>query len=150
MSSKKQQQKEKKKKNREKKVIEKLSKKRDLLRKERKAVEIQRRQEEESQNLVHGKLKPIVNDYQKAEKVKANKEQSALSQLEKNLKILEALENEYDREASMRNEVNKSLESEGHLTMSEKMDALHKKALEIAKNKEIDSDPENLSNEENL
>ena len=150
MSSKKQ--KEKKKRDREKRVEEKIFKRREALRKERKTFELQRRQEEEAQNLVHGKIKPIVNDYSKLEEVKSNKEKIALDQLEKNLKILEALEEEYDRESKMRENINETLESEGHLTMAEKMDALHKKALEMAESKAntTDNKEQNLAQEENL
>lgn len=150
MSSKKQ--KEKKKKDRERRVEEKIFVRREALRKERKTLELQRRQEEEAQDLVHGKPKPIVNDYSRVEEVKAKKEKTALEQLEKNLKILEALEEEYDRESKMRENINEALESEGHLTMAEKMDALHKKALEMAESKMAvsDNNEQNLAQEENL
>jgi hypothetical protein len=150
MSSKKQ--KEKKKKNREKRVEQKIFVRREALRKERKTLELQRRQEEEAQDLVHGKLKPIVNDHSRFEEVKSKKERVALDQLEKNLKILEALEEEYDKESKMRENINEVLESEGHLTMAEKMDALHKKALEMAESKMpiSDNNEQNLAQEENL
>lgn len=148
MSSKKQ--KEKKKKDREKKVEEKVFKRREALRKERKTLEMQQRQEQEADNLVRGKLKPIVNDFKKVEEIKSNKEQNALSQLQKNLQILEALEKEYDREKALRNQINETLEAEGHMTMSEKMEALHQKALEFAKQKEIAEESENMQQEENL
>lgn len=146
-------QKEKKIKDRERKVEEKLKKRRDALRKEKKIMDLQKRQEEEAQNLVQGKLRPIVNDYEKVSEIKENKNASALSQLQKNLEILKALEQEYDKEQQVRNSINETLESEGHLTMAEKMDALHKKALELAQSRKeeaLSDSSQNLSVSENL
>lgn len=150
MATKKERQKEKKKKNREKRVEEKIVKRREALRQERKVMGVQKIQEEEAQSLIHGKLKPIVNNYERTEETKANKGKNAMSQLENNLKILQALEEEYDRENAMRANINQTLESEGHLTMAEKMEALHQKALELAKLKEEVSNLENLDQTENL
>jgi hypothetical protein len=124
MSSKKQ--KEKKKKEREKTVRTKILKQRANLRAERKL----KKQEDLMDRLSEPILKPIVNDLEAIEE----KEQKAVNireQLEKNLKILEALEQEYDQEQQRRVELNQKLESEGHKSIREKLDALHQKALEV-------------------
>ena len=54
-----------------------------------------------------------------------------LEQLKKNLEILEALEKEYEAEQNRRDNMNEQLESEGHKSMKEKLDALHEKALQL-------------------
>ena len=58
------------------------------------------------------------------------KEELIKEQLEKNLKILQALEDQYDLEQKNRTELNQRLESEGHFTLREKLDALHKNNLD--------------------
>ena len=53
--------------------------------------------------------------------------------LKKNLEILRELEQQYEQEQAVRKNLNDKLESEGYLTMKEKMDALHEKALKTQK-----------------
>jgi hypothetical protein len=79
--------------------------------------------------LINGKRKPIINNLD----VMADRRDAVHSQLEKNLEILKALEEEYDAEQERRKEVNESLEEEGHVTLKEKLDALHAKTLEKLK-----------------
>ena len=143
--------KEKKKQDRKKKVEQKVFVRREALRKERKALTLQQRQEEEAQKLVNGRIKPIVNNYSEFED-RELKDKLVVEQLERNLKLLEALEQDYDREQNARQNINDTLESEGHLTMAEKMEALHQKALEMAREKSSESsgNEQNLSQEENL
>ena len=50
---------------------------------------------------------------------------STLAQLEKNVQILKALEAEYENSEEARAERVKELESQGHLTLEEKFNALH-------------------------
>ena len=50
-----------------------------------------------------------------------------LSKLEKNAELLRALESEYEKELENKKIINKKLESEGHVTLEEKMSALEKK-----------------------
>ncbi len=52
------------------------------------------------------------------------------AQLERNVEILKALEEEYDQEISKKQALNQELEVQGNLTPEEKMNALHKKAVE--------------------
>lgn len=69
-------------------------------------------------------IRPYVKDPNKA-KVRA---EEVLAQLEKNLQILEALEEEYLREEEAKKKLNEELEAEGLTTLKEKLDALEKKA----------------------
>lgn len=55
---------------------------------------------------------------------------SALGQLERNAKILQALEAEYEEEVGKKQELNKSLETQGHHTLEGKMGALQQQTLE--------------------
>lgn len=122
--------KQKKKIDRQKRVKYKLQKIRENIRLERKKFLEEEKAKLATEQLVNGKKKPIINDYQKIQKAVKIKEEEAKEQLEKNLQILQALEEEYDKEQNARNELNKKLESEGHFTLKEKLDALHKKNLE--------------------
>jgi len=125
-----QKQKEKKKKQREKIAHQRVLKRREQLRKERKLQSQQEAVWELEYEAKHGKRMPIVNDPLVAAMQEDTRRKKAQAQLERNLKILEALEAEMLQEQANRAEVNKSLEAEGHLSIKEKMDALHKMALE--------------------
>jgi hypothetical protein len=134
MTSKKQ--KERKKKNREKIAKDRVLRRRETLRKQRKQAMEEKLNELQAEENAFGKQKPFVKNDASAlnEVVSVEKEKRAEelnSKLEHNLKILEALEEEYDRESETRKEINQKLENEGHMTMKEKMDALHQKALEL-------------------
>lgn len=128
-----QKQKEKKKKQREKEVKEKLAHRRQMILTERKKVQEQQLRELEAEEIIHGKPKPFRRLVNVTED-EAAKRARVTSQLERNLKLLEALEREYDEEQAAREQVNEDLESQGHMTMKEKMDALHQKALELTGN----------------
>ena len=56
-----------------------------------------------------------------------------LAQLEKNVQILRALEEEYEKEAEAKKAINEDLESKGYVTLDEKMQALQQAVLEEAK-----------------
>jgi uncharacterized surface protein with fasciclin (FAS1) repeats len=122
--------KQKKKNERNKRVKLKLANRREYARKERKIVLEEERAKRETELLVNGKQKPIVNDINKSKEVAKLKEELIKEQLEKNLQILQALEDQYDLEQKNRTELNQRLESEGHFTLREKLDALHKNNLE--------------------
>lgn len=124
-----QKQRDKKKKDRERSTRTKVLAKRDAIRKERKLVLLERQREQEAHEIVHGKLKPIIKDPEVLAQREAVNMQKVSDKLEQNLKILEALEQEYEAEQAVRSEINSKLEEEGHTTIREKMDALHKKAL---------------------
>jgi len=55
--------------------------------------------------------------------------ESTLSQLEKNIEILRALEAEHEKELSAKQELNEELESKGYVTLEEKMEALQQATL---------------------
>lgn len=134
MTSKKQ--KEKKKKEREKIAKSRILRRREALRKERKELNMEQQQEKQAEQSAYGKPQPFIkNDSSDLNNIlQENKDASKeglKEKLEHNLKILEALEQEYEAETSQRKEINQKLENEGFMTMKEKMDALHRKALEI-------------------
>lgn len=134
MTSKKQ--KETKKKNREKIAKDRVLRRRETLRKQRKQAMEEKVDELKAEENAFGKPKPFIkNDASALNQViktsKAACSEEIAAKLEHNLKILEALEEEHDRESDTRKEINRKLENEGHKTIKEKMDALHQKALEL-------------------
>lgn len=126
-----QKQKEKKKKEREKIAKERVLRRREALRKERKVRLEEERRQQEAYEIVHGKQMPIISDPVKLAEREAARAKAVHEKLKHNLELLEALEQEYEAEQAARVEMNEKLEQEGHKTMREKMDALHKKALEL-------------------
>ena len=89
-----------------------------------------RREESRKQRLekmLSPKQKPIFNEKKEDEETK---NQRIREQLIKNQQILAAIEEEMNRERSLRQHVNESLESDGHETMKEKFSAMHKSAVE--------------------
>ena len=123
-------QKEKKKKDREKSVYQKILKKREALRAERKLAFAEEFQRQQIEFLSNGKPEPIISEEKAAVRAEL-KSKAVLEQLNKNLKILEALEKEYDEEQKNRIEINESLEAQGFSSIKEKMDAIHQQALEM-------------------
>lgn len=124
-----QRQKEQKKKNRERAARTKVLAKREAIRKERKSISLEKEKEKEAHEIVYGKLKPFIKDPEVSAQREALNVQKVSEKLAQNLKILEALEQEYEAEQAVRSEMNTKLEEEGYSTIREKMDALHKKAL---------------------
>ena len=129
MSNKKQ--KDKKKKAREKEGKLKVRLKRESTRAQAKEEKLQEQKyEDEYENSV-GKQKPYrkpKNDEEAAELEEHDAD--VLAHLKQNIQILEALEQEYEKEQAARNKLNETLDEEGFDTVKEKMDHLHKKALE--------------------
>lgn len=58
---------------------------------------------------------------------------STLSQLEKNARILKALEQQYEKETSTKRDLNRQLEEEGFVTLEDKMKFLHDRLVEQQK-----------------
>jgi len=125
-----QQKKQQKKKERERNVRAKSLFQKEKMRKERKMAIEEQKKEKELQEMVYGKPVPIINNPELALKRDEARSQAITEKLKKNMEILEALEQEYEMEQASREKANQELESEGHLTIKEKMDALHKKALD--------------------
>jgi len=124
-----QKQKEKKKKERERIAHARVVRRREALRAQRKAQYEEDLKEKEAHEIVHGKPMPIIKDPAVLAQRAAAQAKAVSDKLKKNLEILEALEKEYEVEQAARVEMNEKLESEGHKTMRDKMDALHQKAL---------------------
>lgn len=120
-----------KKKNREKIAKQRVLRRREQMRAIRKEDAAKERLERE----LSPKLMPIVNDPLVREMREKSRIDSAKAQIEKNLELLKALEEEYDKEQALRQQVNEDLEAEGHMSMKDKLDALHKKALAIQEQK---------------
>lgn len=121
-----------KKKKREKIAKERVLRRREQIRAVRKEDERKARLERE----LSPKQIPIVNDPAAREMREKSRADAAKAQIEKNLELLKSLEEEYDKEHALREQVNKDLENEGHMSMKDKLDALHKKALAIKDQKE--------------
>lgn len=123
-----------KRKEREKSVRKKVLERREELRKERKLVEEERKKEREMYLLEHGHTPAALpGNPELAEERKAEREKKVSEKLKRNLAILKNLEQEYEREQAARTNLNNKLEDEGYLSMKEKMDALHAKALKMQK-----------------
>lgn len=115
---------------RKKKLREEIAKKRVLAR--RSALRKQASEDLKSSRLerkFRNKIQPIIKDEEKRKAMEQNKNQQILSKLEKNAEILRALEDEYLSEVNYKKQINEQLESEGHKTFKEKMDALNEKAM---------------------
>ena len=120
-----------------KKKREKVAKQRVLRRREQmRAIRKEDAAKERLERELSPKQMPIVNDPLIREMREKARVDSAKAQIEKNLELLQAIEEEYDKEQSLREQVNKDLESEGHMSMKDKLDALHKKALSLQSQKE--------------
>jgi|FreactcultureFD7_1027221.scaffolds.fasta_scaffold00710_17 hypothetical protein len=124
-------QKEQKKKDRERLNKTKALARQESARNENKKMIEERAREKEAYEMANGKPKPIFNNPKQEAEFDAIRARIVSDKIKKNLEVLQALEAEYEAEQRVRNEVNEKLESEGHMTMREKMDALHEKALKI-------------------
>jgi hypothetical protein len=74
------------------------------------------------------RLKKLQRDLEHFDQVMGDRElleasDDTLSQLEKNILILKALEEEYNREVEQKAKINQQLENEGYYTLEEKMEA---------------------------
>jgi hypothetical protein len=77
------------------------------------------------------KMTPIIKDQNKKIEIEENKKEKTVQQLQKNIQILEALEAEYLKEQENKKCFNEQLESEGHVSLKEKLEALNLKAQDI-------------------
>ena len=117
---------------REKAVRQKVLTSRTELRQERKLQMEELRKERQMQIMNNGVVLPAKPGHpEAAARREAEQSKKIADKLAHNLEILKALEKEFEAEEKRRNELNQNLESEGHSTMKEKMDALHEKALKL-------------------
>lgn len=115
-------------------VRKKVLEQRSEIRAERKRVEEERVRELKMHRLEHGSIPPALPGNPELAAIRqAEREKKISEKLNKNLEILRALEKEYENEQVNRKNINNQLESEGYLTMKEKMNALHQKALNMQK-----------------
>lgn len=122
----KQKKKEKKKKTRERRVKQTILTRRNKLRKEvkyEKGIDREVRANSEKPAPI---IKPIVDFSPKPQA-------EIMSQLEHNLELLKALEEQYLAEEKQREDLNEQLEEEGYGTLDEKLKALREKAEAVAK-----------------
>lgn len=116
----KQKQKEKKKKERDRNAHAKVLKKREQLRAKKKYD----RMIDKDVDSTNDKLRPYVNPEKNARKVQ--------NAIEHNLEILKQLEEAHEAENSFRAKINTQLESEGAVTLSDKLALIGKKVNEMA------------------
>lgn len=74
------------------------------------------------------KIRPIVNNPEAKKKLEEAEERRSIRKLERNAQILKALEDEYVKEKEYKKAINEQLESEGHHTLKDKINALESKA----------------------
>lgn len=115
-----------KKKARAKKSYEKVLKRREAIRSERKKI----RQEAYLEESLKPKQKPFMYNREKQLENQEAKDEKIKEQLQKNKELLESLEAQYDEEQANRKKINESLESEGNMSLQEKLKAMHQKTLE--------------------
>lgn len=118
-----------KKKEREKRVRKQILKQREALR-------APEREEREFQKKLK-RIEKLKKDMGKmnvwADEVFLNMNDKSLSQLERNAQILKALEQEYQKEKDRKKALNEELEGQGFLTLDQKLQHLHDKLVDQAK-----------------
>lgn len=139
MSTKKQ--KERKQKQREEKAKSRVFSRRKAMRK----ISSEEKQASRLERKFRTKQKPFVKDQLKRESIEKINNEKILSKLEKNAEILRALESEYEKELENKKLINEKLESEGHVTLEEKMSALEKKVKDNMTESQINSGTIDLS-----
>lgn len=74
--------------------------------------------------------KPFVKDPEKRRAMEEAEKARAEEKIRRNMEILKALEEEYNRDVAAKKSVNDALEADGHVTLREKFDALESRARE--------------------
>jgi len=119
------------------KVLKARAKKRAEAKHEREVAKIDRKYSEKPQPYLKPETRLRIN--QEQAEADRQKDEEIKKQLEHNVKILKALEEEYLAEQEARKQANESLEAEGHETLQEKLDVLAKRAEKEQKEKENDN-----------
>jgi hypothetical protein len=96
------------------------------------------------------KMQPLIKDKEKREIMEKNNNEKLISKLEKNAELLKFLESEYEKELENKKNINKALESEGYLTLEEKMSALEQKVKDNMSDSEIDQGKIEMSNSDKI
>lgn len=88
------------------------------------------------------RIKPFVKDPERQAEIEASEEAKVRERLERNMQILKALEEEYEAEQNRKKEFNEELESMGHETLKEKLNAMEGEArLEHGEDSAVVNDP---------
>lgn len=96
-------------------------------------------------NKFREKLVPFVKDPEKRKAFEENEANKSREKLERNMQILKALEEEYEKEKDAKRALNDKLEAEGHTTLKDKLSALEKKARESMTEEESETGQIDLS-----
>lgn len=96
----------------------------EIKRQERRSTTIERK--------FRDRVAPIVNDPEKKALLDEADKKKVSERLQHNMEILKALEEEYERDATKKKELNERLESEGHITLKDKVNALEASARETS------------------
>ena len=94
------------------------------------------------ENKFREKIKPFVKDPEKKAEMDAAEENKVKERLERNARILKALEDEYESEQAKRREINQDLESMGHETLKDKLNAMESVARESEGESSSEAGPE--------
>jgi hypothetical protein len=138
-----------KRKQREKLVRKKVLERREEIRKERKIMHQELLKEKTMDELNNGKQQQLGPGHpelaiQKEEELKQKK----LEKIKKNLEVLKGLQEEFEKEQNLRNQLNQKLEDEGHFNMADKMNALQEKAAKMRETvEEIEQENSDLKSE---
>ena len=132
-----------KKKKREKESKKKVLRRRDEMRARKKAERLSEREQDEKEKELEKELKEMEQLDAWADEVADKLPKETRNKIEHNIEILKALEEEYDREKTERENRNKELEKDGHATMDQKLRALRGEV--IASTSEV-SDVEVIKN----
>ena len=76
------------------------------------------------------KIRPFVKNPEKKAAMEAAEDRKMRERLERNAQILKALEDEYESEQNRKNEINQELETQGHETLKDKLNAIESLARE--------------------
>lgn len=109
----------------------------------------QEKQAKKLENKFREKAKPIIKDPDKKAKMEEVENQKRLKKLQKNLEVLKALEDEYQKEVDLKNKINQELEAEGHITLPEKFKALEERAKDSMNESEKESGQIDLESKTN-
>lgn len=121
-----------KRKEREKSVRKKVLEQREELRKERKLMEEEQRKEREKYILEYGQTPAALPGNPELAAIKeAERTRKAADKIAKNLELLKNLQSEFEKEQELRQQFNQNLETEGYVTLKEKMEALAEKSTKI-------------------
>jgi hypothetical protein len=118
-----------KRKKREKLAKKKVLKRREALRAEARKDRLEEVQKKKEESDLEKEIKEMEKLESWADEVYDKLPEKSREQIKTNIGILEALEEEYDREKSERQSLNDELEKQGHQTMDQKLKALQEKMV---------------------